>query len=247
MKIRNATGAAAVSLASLLFLGACGSDGENPPPPGSSTDDSSSTEGGADTDAAAVYSEMRSWDPCEVLGDTYSDLTETLRAFSIDEDYISSAPGGGTPPDHAMCSNLVEWSEETEDNPGLASGYLDISYVPKPNEEEASARFTELSDIARDLYGEGNYAEKEITGWDEGVLFLGNYGVGDAFKLYVRDGAYLIVITLETGSELVTGGPGNQADFTVDEARDYLLDVALPSIQSAVSERLEETGVSSSE
>ena len=38
-----------------------------------------------------------------------------------------------------------------------------------------------------------------------------------------------------------------QADFTIEEARDYLINEALPGVQSVVTSRLEEAGVSSGE
>ncbi|THV34385.1 hypothetical protein [Glycomyces buryatensis] len=249
MKIRKATGTAAASLAALLLLGSCGmvgGDGEGSSPDGGAPEEPQSTSGEGDSGAAAIDAEISSWDPCEVLGDAYNDLTESLRAFEVSGEFLSSPAGVGTPDDHAMCSNKVIWSEETEDNVGLAEGFVDISLVPKPSEEEASERYAELEADARDLYGE-DFAENEVTGWDEGILFLGDYGVRDAFKVLVRDGSYLIVITLETGSDLVSGGSGNQADFTVEEARDHLIDTTLPGVQSAVSERLEEAGVSSGE
>jgi hypothetical protein len=249
MKISKATGTAAVSLAALLMFGACGGGGDDGGSPGNGNTEGSESAsgGGADSGAAAIDAEIRSWeDPCEVLGGVYNDLTESLRAASVSGDFLSSPVGMGTPDDHAMCSNRVIWSEETEDNVGLAEGYVDISLVPKPSEEEASARYVELDAEARELYGE-DFAEQEVPGWDEGVLFLGDYGVRDAFVVIVRDGSYLITITLETGSDLVEGGTGNQADFTVEEARDYLINEALPGVQSAVSQRLEEAGVSSGE
>lgn len=245
MKIRKATGTAAVSVAALLMFGACGTGGDDgATPPSDNTEGSESAP--AESGAAAVYAEISTWDPCEVLGDVYNDLTESLRAASVSGEFLSSPVGVGTPPDHAMCSNKVIWSEETEDNVGLAEGFVDISVVPKASEEEATARYAELETDARDQYGE-EFAEQEVTGWDEGILFLGDYGVRDAFKVFVRDGSNLYVITLETGSDLVAGGSGNQADFTIEEARDYLINEALPGMQSAVSERLEEAGVSSGE
>jgi hypothetical protein len=252
MKIRKATGTAAASLAALLMLGSCGmvggngDDGGSPDNGNAEGSESAPAGGGADSDAAAIYSEIAGWDPCEVLGDVYNDLTESLRAAEVSGEFLSSPVGVGIPDDHAMCSNRVIWSEETADNIGLAEGYVDISLVPKASEEEASTRYAELEADARDQYGE-DFAEQEISGWDEGILFLGDYGVRDAFIVYVRDGSYLIAITLETGSDLVAGGSGNQADFTVEEARDYLVDEALPGVQGAVSQRLEEAGVSSGE
>jgi hypothetical protein len=250
MKIRKATGTAAVSLTALLMFAACGGNGDDgATPPGSGSNDgseSASADGGADT-GTAVYDEIASWeDPCEVLGGVYSDLTESLRAFSVGEEFVSGAVGIGNPTDAAKCSNTVVWSEETADNIGSARGYVDLWVLPKHSEEDASARFAELEADAREQYGE-DFAEQEVTGWDEGILFLGDYGVRDAFKVYVRDGSYLIAITLETGSYLVEETGGNKADYTVEEARDYLLNEALPGVQSVVNERLEAAGVSTGE
>lgn len=249
MKIRKATGTAAASLAALLMLSSCGGNGDDGGSPDNGVPggtDSTSAEGGSDSGAAAINSEIRSWDPCEVLGDTYNAMTDALRAAQRDEELSSSPAGGGIPADHAMCSSDVVWAEDPNYESGNADGLVDISLVPKASEEEASARFAELVEGYRDLY-EGNAAEKEISGWDEGLLFLGEFGVGDTFIVIVRDGSYLIRIGLETGSDLVAGGTGTQADFTVEEARDYLVDVALPDVQSVVTERLEAAGVSSGE
>lgn len=252
MKIRKATGTAAVSLAALLTLGACGMGGGNGDNGGSTDDgapggtDSTSADGGSASGAGAIDAEISSWDPCEVLGDTYNAMTEALRAAKPDDELLSSPVGVGTPADHAMCSSDVIWAEDPDTRAGDADGLVDISLIPRASEEEASTRYAELVEGYRDLY-EGNAAEKEISGWDEGLLFLGDYGVGDTFIAIVRDGSYLIRIGLETGSELVSGGSGTQADFTVEEARDYLIDVALPDVQSVVAARLEEAGVSSDE
>ncbi|MEV3938314.1 hypothetical protein AB0K52_20350 [Glycomyces sp. NPDC049804] len=248
MKIRQATGTAAVSLTALLMLAACGGNGDDgATPPGSGSTNGSETasaDGGGDS---AVYDEIASWeDPCEVLGGVYSDLTESLRAASVGEEFVSGPIGVGNPTDAAKCSNQVVWSEETADNPGSARGYVDLWVLPKSSEEEASTRYAELEADAREQYGE-EFAEQEVTGWDEGILFLGDYGVRDAFKVFVRDGSYLIAITLETGSYLVADSAGNKADYTVEEARDYLLDEALPGVQSVVNERLEAAGVSTGE
>jgi hypothetical protein len=248
MKIRKATGTAAVSLAALLMFGACGAGGDDGGSPGNGNaegTDSTSADGGGASGAAAVDSEIRSWDPCEVLGDSFNGLAESLNSVSVG-DFVSKPTGGGTPPDHAMCSTTVVWAQDPDSELGNADGLVTISLVPKPTEEDAAARYAELVTSSQELYGETG-AERAIDGWDEGTLFLGNYGVGDAFTAIVRDGSYLIVVLLETGSELVAGGGGTQADFTVEEARDQLVDVTLPAVQSAVAERLEEAGVSSGE
>jgi hypothetical protein len=248
MKIRNATGTAAVSLTALLMFGACGTGGDNgATPPGSGSSDAGETtaaEGGSG-DAAAIDAAITGWDPCEVLGDSFNAMIESLNAASANE-LLSKKTGGGVLPDHAMCSTDVTWAEDPDSRAGNADGLVDISLVPEGSEEDATTRFAELTDGYRDLY-EGNAAEKEISGWDEGLLFLGDYGVGDTFIALVRDGSYLIRIGLETGSELVAGGTGTQADFTVEEARNYLIDTALPGVQSAVTARLEEEGVSTGE
>ncbi|KPC67450.1 hypothetical protein ADL26_20760, partial [Thermoactinomyces vulgaris] len=69
MKIRKATGTAAVSLAALLVFGACGTggDGDGATPPGSgNSEGSTSAETGGDSAAAAIDAEISSWqDPCE--------------------------------------------------------------------------------------------------------------------------------------------------------------------------------------
>lgn len=243
MKIRKATGTAAVSVAALLLFGACGTGGDDggsaePPAEPTSAD-------GADSGAAAIDTEISSWDPCEVLGDSFNAMIESLNSVETGE-LLSKKTGGGILPDHAMCSSDVTWAEDPDTRAGNADGLVDISLVPKPSEEEAATRFAELTDSYRELFGDA-VAEKEITGWDEGVLFLGDYGVGDSFTALVRDGSYLIRIGLETGSELVAGGSGTQADFTIEEARDYLINEALPGVQSVVTSRLEEAGVSSGE
>ncbi|MFC3493312.1 hypothetical protein [Glycomyces rhizosphaerae] len=248
MKIRKATGTAAVSVAALLMFGACGTGGDDgaTPPGGNDADGSeTSADGGGDSGAAAIDTEISSWDPCEVLGDSYNELVESLNSVSAG-DLLSKPTGGGILPDHAMCSNTVVWAEDPEYASSNADGLVTLSLVPKPSEEEAATRYAELVTSSQELYGD-TVAEIPIDGWDEGTLFLGDYGVGDAFTAIVRDGSYLIVVLLETGSQLVAGGDGTQADFTVDEARDHLLDVTLPGVQSAVAERLEEAGVSSGE
>jgi hypothetical protein len=249
MKIRNATGTAAVSLAALLLFGACGSGGDDgATPPGSGNSDGGETtaaEGGSDSGAAAIDTEISSWDPCEVLGDDFNELLQSLNSVSADE--LQSKPeGGGILPDHAMCSTTVVWAEDPDYASGNADGLVTISLVPKPSEDEASTRYSELVTAAQEQYGDTG-AEAPIDGWDEGTLFLGDYGVGDAFTAIVRDGSYLIVVLLETGSALVADDGGTKADFTVDDAKTQLVDVTLPGVQSTVAERLEEAGVSSGE
>jgi hypothetical protein len=240
MRTRSAARFVSAALSAVLLLTACGSGGAGD---GSGADPRPPVEPKtAGTNPSASLAIIR-WDPCEVLGDHFNALVEHLNYVKLESKLLSKKVNQGVPMRNAMCgSGRVLWAEDPRYSSGNADGMTTISLIPKDTPEEAAAEYAALLDEKGSLLGEGR-AEKELTGdWDEGVLMLGE-GIGDTFYLLVRDGTYMIEILLETGSDLVKPTGGTNANFTVEQARDYLINEALPNVHSTVKDRLEADGV----
>ncbi|HEU5129731.1 MAG TPA: hypothetical protein VFU12_17260 [Glycomyces sp.] len=224
-----ATGAAA------LLLTACDSGG--------STDDDGS---GHAASQNPVYTEMSTWDACEVLDDL-----QPITDYMDIKGYGSSTSEGGEPgssklgntfdPDAIGCSNLIYLG--SYEGMGM-SGEIKVKIVPTENENQASAAYEERVASAESKAGQGEDAQSQEFGdpWDQGKMVS---WVGDAEQPQVEviglDGQWVFHIQLYHSTDFGLYASDEAAlSFAVDERNQWLVDTYLPETNQIVNDRIAE-------
>lgn len=222
--------------AAALLLAACNSaDGS------SSSDDSSEAAGGD-----PVYTEMASWNACEVL-DNLQPITEEMGIVG----WGASDAEGGEPgnseigntfdPESIGCNGLINLG----DYEGYTmSGEIQVSIVPTESEEDAAAAYTARSSAAEADSGEGQDAASEEFGdpWDQGTAVS---WIGDADQPYLqvvaRDGQWVFQIELYHSNDYgLRGGNEPALPFTDDELKQWFVETYLPQVNQTINDRIEE-------
>lgn len=207
---------------------------------GSSTDDSG--EGGDDP----VYTEMASWNACEVLNNL-----QPITDYMGIEGYGSSTSPGGEPgnseigntldPDAIGCNGLIYLG----DLQGMGmSGEIQVKIVPTENEDDASTTYQERAAAAESAAATGTDVTSEEIGdpWDEGVL-TSWIGEADTWNVQVvaRDDQWVFHIDLYHSEDFGLEATGDPSfPFTVGERNQWLVDTYLPEVNQIVNDRIAE-------
>jgi predicted small secreted protein len=221
--------------AAALLLAACNPAG------GSSSDDQ--TEG---TSADPVYTEIASWDACEVL-DNLQPITEKMGIVG----WGSSTAEGGEPgnseigntfdPDSLGCNGLINLG----DYEGYTmSGEIQVSIIPTESEEAAAASYSEKTSAAEASSSEGQDAASEEFGepWDQGTAFS---WIGDADQPFIQviaqDGQWVFQIELYHSNDYgLRGGNEPALAFTEDELKQWFVETYLPQVNQTINDRIAE-------
>jgi hypothetical protein len=233
LKTFAATGAAA------LLLSGCSLFERGEDTGGNSNGD----DGGSDN---AVYTEMTSWDACEVL-DNLQPITDYMGI----QGYGSSSSTGGEPstakigntwdPDSIGCNDLIYLG--AYEGFGM-SGEIKVKIVPTESDDQASTAYKDRVAAAEAASSGGTelHSEEFADPWDEGTIVS---WIGDADQDYVeviaRDGQWLFHIDLYHSEDFGTDATGDQAlPFTADERNQWFVDTYLPEVNQIVNDRIAE-------
>ncbi|WP_133884111.1 hypothetical protein [Glycomyces sp. NRRL B-16210] len=225
--------------ATVLLLSACSGDGSE----SNGTDGDS---GGGDP----VASEMRSWEPCQILGD----LQPIVDFMGIKE--FTATVSGTDAPDSAG------WGESTLDPEALvcgagidlgpidnmpANGTLSVKIVPLEDEAQAEESYG-LRVAASEGQGDVETARIDIGDpWDEGVLISSakESGATDYLNVVARDGQWVLHIDLDyTGDYNALQGNEPDYQFTKEELQQWLIDTYLPEVNATVNDNASEGAAS---
>lgn len=228
---------AATGTAALLLSGCSLLEGDDPN--SSSSEDSSSDN--------AVYTEMTSWDACEVL----NNLQPITDKMGI-EGYGSSTSGGRDTPSTAKIGNT--WDPDSIgcidliylgalEGVGM-SGEIKVKIVPTENEEQATATYEERVIAAESESAGGADAQSEEFGdpWDQGAI-ISWIGAADSpyVEVIARDGQWVFHIQLDHANDLGLRAGGDPAlVFNDDELNQWFVDTYLPEVNQIVNDRIAE-------
>ncbi|MEU5153356.1 hypothetical protein [Glycomyces sp. NPDC021274] len=236
LKTFAATGAAA------LFLSGCSLFERGEDTGGNSNGD----DGGSDN---AVYTEMTSWDACEVL-DNLQPITDYMGI----EGYGSSTSAGGEPstaqigntwdPESIGCNDLISVSAADEYASTMGGGEIKVKIVPTESEEQAVAAYEDRVAAADSASSQGTDPQSEEFGdpWDQGTIVS---WIGSAESPHVeviaRDGQWVFHIQLNYGADFGLRNEGTPAyQFTSDELNQWFVDTYLPEVNQTVNDRIAE-------
>lgn len=205
--------------------------------------DTSGEDSGSDN---PVYSDMTSWDACEVLGDLQP-ITDEMGI----QGWGSLTASGGTPetreygntfdPDAIGCGNLISLG----DSEGYASGgEISVAIVPAESEDQAATVFSERSSSAEGAGSGGQeFMNSELSDpWDEGVLYSW-LGDSDAphTQLIARDGQWILHIEIEHDKDFGAQNTGTPSfPFTEESLAQWLTDTYAPEVNQIVNDRIAE-------
>lgn len=232
---RTLTKTFATAGAAALLLAACGDDS------GSSDDDN-----GSDEAQDPIYTEMTSWNACEVL-DNLQPITDYMGILG----YGSSTAEGGEPgnseigntldPDAIGC-NGVFYLGSYQDL-GM-SGEIQVKIVPAEDEDQASSAYSDRVSSAEAEAGQWDDIQSEefSDAWDEGTMIS---WIGDAenptVEVVARDGQWALHIVLyhnyDRGERV---GDSPSLSFTPEERNQWLVETYLPEVNQAVNDRIAE-------
>ncbi|WP_205325243.1 hypothetical protein [Glycomyces sp. YM15] len=228
-----ATGAAALLLSGCsLFQGGTDTGGN-----------SNGDDGGSDN---AVYTEMASWDACEVLGNLQP-ITDEMGI----QGYGSSTSAGGDPstakigntwdPESIGCNDLIYLGP----NEGVGgSGEIKVKIVPTENEEQATAAYDDRVSGAEAESAQWEQAKSEEFGdpWDAGTIVSWTGDTSQPFvQVIARDGQWVFHIDLYYTQDYGLRGGGEPAlAFTTDELNQWFVDTYLPEVNQIVNDRIAE-------
>ncbi|MFC3491252.1 hypothetical protein [Glycomyces rhizosphaerae] len=228
-----ATGAAALLLSGCSLL----ERGED------TGDDSNGEDGGSDN---AVYTEMTSWDACEVL----NNLQPITDEMGI-EGYGSLTSGGGEPstakigntwdPDSIGCNDLIYLGQ----NEGAGgNGEIKVKIVPTESEDQAVAAYEDRVSVAESESAQWTEAMSEEFGdpWDQGTIVS---WIGDTSQPFVqviaRDGQWVFHIELYHTQDYGVRNGGEPAFvFNDEELNQWFVDTYLPEVNQIVNDRIAE-------
>lgn len=219
-----------LGVAALLLAGCSAGEGDNA---GENGDGSNGSD--------PVATEMRSWDPCEVLENLqpivdYMGITEFTA--TADPTVPDSAGFGEATldPDALVCGAGIELAEIGPNMSG--SGLLRVSIVPLDNEEQATESYASRApnavgpvELANEAFGDP---------WDEGILLATSEesGATDYLDLVARDGQWIIQIEIQyTGDYNAKNGMEPSYPFTNDELYQWFAETYLPAVNQTVNDR----------
>ncbi len=224
-----ATGAAA------LLLTACDSGG--------STDDDGSGDAASQN---PVYTEMSTWDACEVLDDLQP-ITEYMGI----EGWGSITAQGGEPgnselgntfdPGALGCNGMLNLG----DNEGMgAGGELNVKIVPAESEDDAAAAYEERVSAAEatSLEGENSEASEFSAPWDQGAVYSWTGTASSPhIEVIAQDGQWVVHLQLNHDQDFGIRNGGEPAlAFTDDELSQWFVDTYLPEVNQIVNDRIAE-------
>jgi hypothetical protein len=226
-KVFAAAGAAA------LLLASCES---------SSADDSSEDSSSQDP----IYTEMASWDACEVLDDL-----QPLTDYMDVKGYGSSTAEGGEPgnseigntfdPEAIGCNGLFYLGSYEGMN---MSGEIKVNIVPTENEDQASTAYTERVRAAESEADQWEDIQTQEFGdpWDQGTMvsWIGN-ARNPVVEVVALDGQWVLHIQLYHAEDFgldATGAPS--LPFTPEERNQWLVDTYLPEVNQIVNDEIAE-------
>jgi hypothetical protein len=227
--------ASAAAGAAALLLTACDSSG-------SADDDASGDSASQDP----VYTEMASWDACEVLNDLQP-ITEYMGI----EGWGSITAQGGAPgnseigntldPDALGCNGMINLG----DNEGMgAGGELNVKIVPAESEEGAVAAYEERIRTAEatSLEGENTKTSEFSAPWDQGAVYSWTGTASSPYlEVIAQDGQWVFHIQLNHDQDFGVRNGGEPAlAFTDDELRQWFVDTYLPEVNQIVNDRIAE-------
>ncbi|WP_199034297.1 hypothetical protein [Glycomyces salinus] len=232
---RTLTKTFATAGAAALLLAACGEDS------GSSDDDN-----GSDEAQDPVYTEMTSWNACEVL-DNLQPIADEMGIVG----WGSTTAEGGEPgnselgntldPDALGCNGLLNLG----DNEGMgAGGELQVKIIPTEGEGEATAVFEERVSAAEGESSEWDEAASEEFSdpWDQGtvVSWLGDTSQPNV-EVIARDGQWVFHIDLYHTQDFgLRGGGEPSLAFSDDELNQWFVDTYLPEVSQTINDRIAE-------
>ncbi|WP_026925343.1 hypothetical protein [Glycomyces arizonensis] len=236
-KALAATGAAA------LLLTACQSED------GSGGDDGSSGDSASEN---PVYTEMASWNACEVL-----DNLQPITDYMDIKGYGSSTAEGGEPgnqeigntfdPEAIGCGSIIYLGSLEGASSGNSfgmSGELKVKIIPTEGEDQAAAAYEDRATSAETEASEWTDAATEefADPWDEGTMVS---WIGDAdqpnVEVVARDGQWVFHIQLYHTNDFGLRGGGDPAlAFTDDELNQWFVDTYLPEVNQTVNNLIAE-------
>lgn len=208
--------------------------------------DTSGEDGGSDN---AVYTEMTSWDACEVLGNLQP-ITEYMGI----EGYGSSTSAGGEPstaeigntwdPEAIGCNDLISISAADEYASTMGGGEIKVKIVPTESEEQATTAYEDRVAAAGSASSQGTDPQSEEFDdpWDQGTIVS---WIGSAespnVEVIARDGQWVFHIQLNYGADFGLRNEGTPAyQFTSDELNQWFVDTYLPEVNQTVNDRIAE-------
>jgi hypothetical protein len=222
--------------AAALLLAACNSaDGS------SSSDDSSEAAGGD-----PVYTEMASWNACEVL-DNLQPITEEMGIVG----WGSSTAEGGEPgnseigntfdPEAIGCNGLINLGQNDWTT---GEGEIQVKIVPTEGDEQAATAFEDrLAAAESEAASNEDAATSEFADpWDQGALvsWTGNGGAPNV-EVVARDGQWVFHIQLNHNQDYGLENTGEPAfAFTDEELNQWFVETYLPQVNQTVNDRIAE-------
>jgi hypothetical protein len=232
-KTLAATGAAA------LLLSGCGLLDRG----GDTSGDANGGDGGSEN---PVYTEMASWDACEVL-DNLQPITDYMGI----QGYGSSTSTGGEPgnseigntwdPDAIGCGDLIYLGNYE----GLGmSGEIKVKIIPTESEEEATVAYEERASAAASESAQWTDVKSEEFGdpWDQGTVIS---WIGDAenptVELVALDGQWVFHIQLYHSYDRGANVGGEPSfSFTEEELNQWFVGTYAPEVNQTVNDRIAE-------
>jgi hypothetical protein len=251
MMSRNVAGGLTAGLAVLALTGCNAITGD-------SSDDGDSAE------ASPVSAEIKSWDPCEVLGDLQPivDFMQIEEINSADGQLTSAMYGEGLDGQALTCFGLVIVSTfETYGGTETPNeGELSVGIIPWDTVEDAELSYEERTGPDQERRTEQSDSfeftgEEELTSseWDEGKLFVAQDSQSHYYDAYIRDGEWLVWVSIDFNIDnavahyqeaidlgLVEGSAEDYRSyqFTPEELQQWLVDEYIPQTHESISSRI---------
>lgn len=222
---------AGIGLAALLLAG-CSPDGG---------DDSGNGDGNGSEGGDPVATEMRSWEPCEVLDNLqpFVDFMGITEFTTSPGEFIPDSAGYGEAsldPDAIICGANIALPDITEGTSGR--GVLTVKIAPFDNEEQATESY---NGRLREPVGDVETAREDLGDpWDEGVLVASTAETNatDFLDVVARDGQWVFQIELQyTGDYNAYNGFEPSYPFTNEELYSWLVETYLPAVNQTVNDR----------
>ncbi|HEU5127811.1 MAG TPA: hypothetical protein VFU12_07475 [Glycomyces sp.] len=223
-----------------------------------------SSDDGDSADASPVSAEIKSWDPCEALGDLQPivDFMQIEEINSADGQLTSAMYGEGLDGQALTCFGLVIVStfEEYDGYEAMNEGEISVGIIPWDTVEDAELSYEERTgpDQERradqseyfEFTGEEELASSE---WDEGKLFVAQDNHSHYYDAYIRDGEWLLWVSIDFNIDnavshykevidmgLVDGPIENYLsyEFTPEELQQWLVGEYIPQTHESISSRI---------
>lgn len=207
--------------------------------------DGSSNGSGDGSSDDPVYTEMASWDACEVLNNL-----QPITDYMGIQGYGSSTSAGGEPgnseigntfdPDAIGCNGLIYLGNYE----GTMNGEIEVKIVPTENVEQATAAYEDRISVAESEAAQWTDVKTEEFSdpWDQGTMIS---WIGDIDEPHVqviaREGQWVLHIDLYHSEDFgLDVGHDPALSFTPDERNQWLIDTYLPEVNQIVNDRIAE-------